>query len=118
MRDSGRKKTNVSQFDFVERPVFVVNWHAFHGVQCRICTIYHFAHDGVFAVEMGLLRVCDEELGLVGIWARISHRHDAAGVKLGTKEDQDGRRMDEKVEREPTLRVDLISSANGAPQML
>lgn len=48
---------------------------------------------------MGLLRVCDEELGLVGIWARISHRHDAAGVKLGTKEDQDGRTMDEKVEK-------------------
>lgn len=64
---------------------------------------------------MGLLRVCDEELGLVGIRARISHRHDTAGVKLGTKEDQDGRT---KLEREPTLRVDLISSANGAPQML
>jgi hypothetical protein len=68
---------------------------------------------------MGLLRVCDEELGLVGIWARISHRHDTAGVKLGTKADQDGRKMDEKkLEREPTLRVDLISSANGAPQIL
>jgi hypothetical protein len=38
-----------------------------------ILAFYHFAKDGVFAIEMGLRRMGDEELAAVGAGASIRH---------------------------------------------
>ena len=42
----------------------------------------HLAKDGVLAIEVRLLRVGDEELGLVRVRARVCHGEDAASVEL------------------------------------
>lgn len=76
----------MGQLNLIQRSVFVVHRNPFHGVQSGVRTINDLAKDGVLSVQMGLLGVCYEELGLVRIWARICHGHHAAGVKLGSEE--------------------------------
>ncbi len=118
-----------------ERPVLWIDGHSLHGVEGRVGAIYdlkvqsacrrcdvrsaaHLAEDGVLAIEMWLLRIGDEELGLVGVRARVGHRQDPAIVELsGERRISHGRdRMDGREEQ--TLRVDRISSAKGLPHML
>jgi hypothetical protein len=36
------------KFDVRQRPVFVVNGDALHGIECGVLSIYYFAKDGVF----------------------------------------------------------------------
>ena len=42
----------------------------------------HLAKDGVLAIEMGLLRVGDEELRFVCIRTRVRHRQDTPVIEL------------------------------------
>lgn len=83
--------TYVDQLNLIQRPVFVVDRHSFHGVQCRVRAINDFAEDCVLAVQVRLLGVCHEELGLVRVWARVCHRHHATGVELGSERSARGR---------------------------
>ena len=82
--------TYVGQVNLTQRPVFVVDWHPFHGVQSRVRAINDLAEDGVLAIQMRLLAVCYEKLGLVRIWARICHSHHPTGVELGSEERTSG----------------------------
>ena len=81
-----RVRTHVCQLNLIQRTVFVVDRNSFHGIEGGVHTINDFAEDGVPSVQMGLLAVCYEELGLVRIWTRVGHGHHAAGVKLGSEE--------------------------------
>ncbi len=42
------------------------------------------AEQGVFHVQMRLLRVCDEELGAIGICSTVGHGHHASVTVLTT----------------------------------
>lgn len=77
----------MSKFHFIERSIFIVDRYAFHGVQTCISAIDDFSKDSVFSIKMRLLGVRDEELRLVGVWARISHGYDAAGIELFANEE-------------------------------
>lgn len=59
--------TYVGQLNLIRRSVFVDDRDSLHGVQSRVHAIDDFAEDGVLAVQMRLLAVCYEELGLVRI---------------------------------------------------
>ena len=50
--------------------------------RCLRSSDAHLAEDGVLAIEVRLLRVGDEELGLVRVRARVCHGEDAASVEL------------------------------------
>lgn len=78
--------TYVCQLDLIQRAIFVVHWHSFHGVQGGVGAIDDFAEDGVLSIQVRLFAVCYEELGLVRVGARISHSHHATGVELGSEE--------------------------------
>ena len=64
----------------------MVDRSSFHGIEGGVDTINDFAEDGEPSVQMGLLAVCYEELGLVCICTRVGHGHHAAGVKLGSEQ--------------------------------
>ena len=83
-------RTYIVQLHLIQRPVFIADRHPFHGVQRGVRAINDFAEDCVLAVQMRLLGVCDEELGLVRIWARIGHSHHPAGVELGSEKGTSG----------------------------
>lgn len=72
----------MGEFHLRQRAVLVVDRNAFHGIERGVMTIYYLAKDGIFRVQMGLLGIRDEELGLVGIRARICHCNDATGIEL------------------------------------
>ena len=46
---------------------------------------YLLAEDGVFPIEMSLLGIGDEELGLVCVRPRVGHSNDTACVELYRK---------------------------------
>ena len=53
--------------DLVYRPVLGIHRHLFHGIEraAILGAVDHLAKDGIFAVEVGLLAVGNEELPLV-----------------------------------------------------
>ena len=83
------------QLDLIQRTVFVVDRGSFHGIESGVDTINDFAEDGEPSVQMGLLGVCYEELGLVCICTRVGHGHHAAGVKLEARTKKGVRQNDE-----------------------
>ena len=50
--------------DLLQRTVLRVHGHLFHGVECaaQLSSVDHFAEDGIFAIEMWLPAVGNEEL--------------------------------------------------------
>lgn len=50
------------KLNLVERSVLVVDRYTLHRVQRRIGAVNYLAEDGVFAVQMSLLGICNEEL--------------------------------------------------------
>lgn len=40
------------------------------------------SNDGVLHVQVGLLGVCDEELGGIGVWSTVSHGNHASCIVL------------------------------------
>lgn len=73
------------QCDLGEWSIFVGNWHALHGVQCRVCTINHFPKNCVLAVQVRLLCVGDKKLRFVAVRTRVSHCDNTARIKLKAK---------------------------------
>lgn len=53
--------------DLLQRTVLRVHGHLFHGVECasQLSPVNDFAKDGIFAIEMWLPAVGNEELPLV-----------------------------------------------------
>ena len=66
--------------------IFLVDFNSLNLIQNApfLCTINDLSEDGVLSIEMGLLRVCDEELGFigVGVFARVGHGDDPTSVEL------------------------------------
>ena len=89
----GRNRIGVHRYaghpDLARRSVLCVHRHCFHGVERTsvLCTVDDPSDDGVLAVQMRLLSVRDEELGLVGVRTGIGACDDAATVKLEGRPD-------------------------------
>lgn len=117
---STNEKTYMSQFYFRERSVLVVHRNTFHGIKRRIGTINDLAKDCVLVFQMRLFCIGYEELGFVGIGARICHGNHTPIVKLGKVHhigigEDLSRKQKKKI---GTFNVDRISSSKGFPQIL
>ena len=60
----------------LEGPVLGIHGHLLHQFKCstELCTINHLAKDSVFAVEMRLLAVGDENCGRIESMLKFSPR--------------------------------------------
>lgn len=72
----------MSEFDFSEGSVFIVDGDTLHQVQSRVGAVNHLGKDRVFAVKMWLLSVCDEKLGFVCIGPGVRHSDHTTTIKL------------------------------------
>lgn len=72
----------MSNFNRRQRSVLVVDRYSFNSIEGGIGSIDDLAENRVFAIEMGLLRVRDEELRLVRIWATVGHSNDTPCIEL------------------------------------
>jgi hypothetical protein len=62
------ENTHAVQFYFGEWTVLCIDWFSFHEIQRRVFTVNDLAKDGIFTVEMLLLRVRYEKLRFVRVW--------------------------------------------------
>jgi hypothetical protein len=72
----------VGQLDLRHGPIFVVHRYSFHSIKGRVSAVDDLAEDGVFPVQMSLLRVSYEKLRLVRIWSRVGHCYDPSRIEL------------------------------------
>jgi hypothetical protein len=70
-----------------QRSVLGVHGYALHLIKGTISTVDDFAEYRVFAVEVSLFRVSDEELRFVRVWPRVGHRHHSTGIESECRPD-------------------------------
>lgn len=72
----------MGQLEFGDWSILGRDGYSLHCVEGGICAVNDFAENRVLAVEMGLLRVRDEELGFIRVGTAVGHCDHASGIKL------------------------------------